>query len=161
MSAQFARRDVLKIYQAIVCGRLPRAEGEINAALARHPTLRKRMAVAAKGGRAARTGFRVLEQLPEVARVEMRLHTGRTHQIRVHLEHLGCPVLGDLVYGLRQNRRLKEATGYAAPRQLLHAARLGLVHPRSRRQMTFDAPLPKDFAVTIKFFRVNSSRSNV
>ena len=154
LSEQFAGRQVLKIYQAIVCGRMPRPAGEIIASIARHPARRKRMAVTRAGGRQARTSYRVLEQLQDVARVEMRLHTGRTHQIRVHLEHLGCPVLGDLVYGRRQNLRLKEASGYVAPRQLLHAAKLALVHPRTQRPMTFEAPLPEDFAVAMDFFGV-------
>jgi 23S rRNA pseudouridine1911/1915/1917 synthase len=156
LSEQFAGRQVLKIYQAIVCGRMPRAAGEIIAAIARHPAQRKRMAVTRTGGRQARTSYRVLEQLQDVARVEMRLHTGRTHQIRVHLEHLGCPVLGDLVYGRRQNLRLKEASGYVAPRQLLHAAKLALIHPRTQRRMTFAAPLPEDFAVAMDFFGINT-----
>jgi 23S rRNA pseudouridine1911/1915/1917 synthase len=157
LSEQFAGRQVLKIYQAIVCGRMPRTEGEINAAIARHPTHRKRMTIVKTGGREARTSYRTLEQWKDAARVEVRLHTGRTHQIRVHLEHLGCPVLGDLVYGKRQNARLKEATGYIAPRQLLHAAKLGLIHPRTQKRMTFEAALPEDFAVTIKFFGVISA----
>ena len=154
LSEQFASRAVTKIYQAIVCGQLPRAAGEINASIARHPTQRKRMAVTRSGGRQARTSYRVLEQWKNAARVEVRLHTGRTHQIRVHLEHLGCPVVGDLVYGKRQNVRLKDATGYVAPRQLLHAAKLALVHPRTQRRMTFEAALPADFAVAIDFFGI-------
>jgi len=154
LSEQFARREVMKIYQAIVCGRMPRAEGEINASIARHPGHRQRMAITQTGGREARTSYRVLEQWKDAARVEMRLHTGRTHQIRVHLEHLGCPVLGDLVYGRRQNLRLKEATGYVAPRQLLHAGKLALVHPRTQKRMTFAAPMPADFAVAINFFGI-------
>ena len=158
LSEQFAGRQVLKIYQAIVCGRMPRAAGEIIASIARHPARRKRMAVTRTGGREARTSYRVLEQLKDVARVELRLHTGRTHQIRVHLEHLGCPVLGDLVYGRRQNLRLKEASGYVAPRQLLHAAKLALVHPRTQRRMTFEAPLPEDFAVAMDFFGITIGR---
>jgi 23S rRNA pseudouridine1911/1915/1917 synthase len=156
LSEQFARRQVVKIYQAIVCGRMPRAAGEIIACIARHPVQRKRMAVVRTGGREAHTSYRVLEQLRDVARVELRLHTGRTHQIRVHLEHLGCPVLGDLVYGRRQNFRLKEASGYVAPRQLLHAVKLALVHPRTQRRMMFEAPLPEDFAVAMDFFRIKS-----
>lgn len=155
LSEQFAGRQVLKIYQALVCGRLPRAQGEISGAIARHPSQRQRMTVARTGGRPARTGYRVLEQSKLAALVEMQLHTGRTHQIRVHLEHLGCPVVGDLVYGRRQNRRLTEATGYVAPRQLLHAATLGLFHPRTGKEMTFQAPLPKDFAVAREVFRLN------
>jgi len=158
LSEQFAGRQVVKIYQAIVCGRMARAEGEIDAAIARHPALRQRMAITETGGRAARTSYRVLEQSKDVAWVEMCLHTGRTHQIRVHFEHLGCPVLGDLVYGRRQNVRLKEASGYVAPRQLLHAAKLGLVHPRTRKRMTFQAPLPEDFTIALAFFGIRIGR---
>jgi 23S rRNA pseudouridine1911/1915/1917 synthase len=154
LSEQFAGREVEKIYQAIVCGRMPRASGEINAAIARHPVQRKRMAVAQKGGREARTGYRVLSQAKDAALVELQLHTGRTHQIRVHLEQLGCPVLGDLVYGRRRNSCLTEASGYTAPRQLLHAARLGFVHPRTLRRMNFAAPLPEDFAVAMSYFNI-------
>jgi 23S rRNA pseudouridine1911/1915/1917 synthase len=152
LSAQFAVRQVTKIYQALVCGRMPRTAGEVNASIARHHTQRKRMAVTSTGGRVARTSYRVLEQSKTVAWVEMQLHTGRTHQIRVHLEHLGCPVLGDPVYGRRQNVRFKETSGYVAPRQLLHAAKLSLIHPRTKRPMTFEAPLPEDFAVALKYF---------
>ena len=130
----------------------------MNAAIARHPTQRKRMAVTKSGGRAARTGYKVLAQAAKVAWVELRLHTGRTHQIRVHLEHLGCPVLGDLVYGRRQNARLKETTGYVAPRQLLHAAKLVLAHPRTGERMNFDAPAPEDFSVALGAFNVVSNR---
>jgi 23S rRNA pseudouridine1911/1915/1917 synthase len=160
LSEQFAGRQVLKIYQAIVCGRMPRAAGEMSGSIARHPTQRKRMAVTRSGGREARTSYRVLEQLKDVALVELQLHTGRTHQIRVHLEHLGCPVLGDLVYGRRQNLRLKQAGGYVAPRQLLHAAKLGLMHPRTQKRMTFAAPLPEDFTVAMDFFGLQSGRQS-
>jgi 23S rRNA pseudouridine1911/1915/1917 synthase len=160
LSEQFAGRQVLKIYQAIVCGRMPRAAGEMSGSIARHPTQRKRMAVTRFGGREARTSYRVLEQLKDVALVELQLHTGRTHQIRVHLEHLGCPVVGDLVYGRRQNLRLKPAGGYVAPRQLLHAAKLGLTHPRTQKRMTFAAPLPEDFAVAMNCFGLQCERQS-
>jgi len=159
LSEQFAGRQVVKIYEAIVCGRMPRVEGEINASIARHPERRQRMAVARSGGREARTSYGVLDQWKDAARVELRIHTGRTHQIRVHLEHLGCPVLGDSVYGKRQNAYLREATGYVAPRQLLHAGKLSLIHPRSRKRMTFEAELPEDFAFAIEFFDIQESAS--
>jgi 23S rRNA pseudouridine1911/1915/1917 synthase len=156
LSAQFAGRTVTKIYRAIVCGQMPHAQGEINAAIARHPKQRKRMAVAPGNGRAAHTSYQVLQQLKDVAFVEMRLHSGRTHQIRVHLEHIGCPVLGDLVYGRRQNARVKQQTGYSAPRQLLHAAQLGFIHPRTGQTMAFEAELPADFTVALDFFGVKN-----
>jgi len=156
LSAQFARRETQKFYEAIVCGAPARSRGEIVASIARHPTQRQRMAVATTGGRSARTEYRILQRLPHAALLELRLHTGRTHQIRVHLEHLGCPVVGDNVYGLRSNKRLRELTGFIAPRQLLHAARLTLFHPRARRQLTFTAPRPEDFAVALKRLALQS-----
>ncbi|HWD21326.1 MAG TPA: RluA family pseudouridine synthase [Verrucomicrobiae bacterium] len=149
LSAQFAGRSVEKYYQAIVCGAPPREAGEIEAALARHPRQRKRMAVTARG-RPARTGYRLLQRLREAALLELRLHTGRTHQIRVHLQHLGCPVAGDEIYGKRLSKRLAETTGYAAPRQLLHAARLIFDHPISHARLAFEAPRPTDFTVALQ-----------
>jgi 23S rRNA pseudouridine1911/1915/1917 synthase len=153
LSAQFAGRDVEKIYLALACGRLPRLSGHIDAAIARDPAHRQRMAVSARKGREARTSYRVLERWPDATLLEVGLHTGRTHQIRVHLRHLGFPVAGDRVYGARATARLKEATGYTAPRPLLHARRLTLTHPRDGRRMTFEAPLPADFTIALDFFR--------
>jgi 23S rRNA pseudouridine1911/1915/1917 synthase len=145
LSAQFAGRQVTKLYHAIVCGEVPRDSGEVQAAIARHPSHRKRMAVTEGKGRSAHTGYRVLQRLRGATLVEATLHTGRTHQIRVHFQHLGCPVAGDDTYGQRQNARLREATGYAAPRQLLHASRLGFIHPRTGAELGFEAPWPADF----------------
>jgi 23S rRNA pseudouridine1911/1915/1917 synthase len=153
LSAQFAGRQVEKVYQAIVCGPMTGQSGLIDAALARHPTQRQRMTVTTAGGREARSSYRVLERWRDATWVEVRLHTGRTHQVRVHLWHLGFPVAGDLIYGRRANARLKELTGYAAPRQLLHARRLALVHPRSGQRVAFEAPLPADFNVALELLR--------
>ena len=91
LSTQFATRKVEKLYEAILCGELPREQGEIRAAIARHPSHRKRMAVDEAAGRDARTGYRVLERLRSATLVEAVLHTGRTHQIRVHFQFLGFP----------------------------------------------------------------------
>ncbi len=145
LSTQFATRKVEKIYHAILCGELPRDQGEIRAAIARHPTHRKRMAVDDELGREARTGYRVLERLRSATLVEAVLHTGRTHQIRVHFQFLGFPLVGDATYGNRQNQRLTNLTGYAAPRQMLHAWRLAFIHPRTAKRLSFDAPRPEDF----------------
>jgi 23S rRNA pseudouridine1911/1915/1917 synthase len=144
LSAQFATRKVEKIYHAILCGELPRDQGEIHAAIARHPSHRKRMAVD-DGGREARTSYRVLERLRAATLVEAVLHTGRTHQIRVHFQHLGFPLVGDETYGNRQNQRLTELTNYAAPRQMLHSYRLAFIHPRTAKRLSFEAPRPEDF----------------
>jgi 23S rRNA pseudouridine1911/1915/1917 synthase len=153
LSSQFASRKVEKAYQAIVCGEMSRDKGEIRAAISRHPSHRKRMAVNDDTGREARTTYRVLERLRATTLVEAGLHTGRTHQIRVHFQFLGFPLVGDLTYGQRQNARLKELVGFAAPRVMLHAFQLAFIHPRSGKRVHFEAPLPKDFTDILKALR--------
>ncbi len=154
LSRQFAAREVGKIYNAIVCGELVRDSGEIRAAIARHPTHRKRMVVRGDdSGRAARTTYRVLERLNSATFVEAQLHTGRTHQIRVHFQFLGHPLAGDGTYGARQNQKLAELTGYEPPRVMLHARELSFVHPRTGKEMSFEAPLPADFREALKLLR--------
>jgi 23S rRNA pseudouridine1911/1915/1917 synthase len=154
LSAQFAKRQVEKIYNAIVCGDLARESGEIRAAIARHPSHRKRMAARDDGsGRAAHTSYRVLERLNAATLVEAQIHTGRTHQVRVHFQFIGHPLVGDETYGARQNARLKELTHYAAPRVMLHARELSFIHPRTEEPMSFEAPLPKDFREALKLLR--------
>jgi 23S rRNA pseudouridine1911/1915/1917 synthase len=155
LSTQFATRRVEKIYQAILCGELPRDQGEIRAAIARHPSHRKRMTVDDGAGREARTGYRVLERLRAATLVEAALHTGRTHQIRVHFQFLGFPLVGDATYGNRQNQRLEDLTGYRAPRVLLHAGRLGFIHPRTGKRLSFAAPQPEDIRDALAALRQN------
>jgi 23S rRNA pseudouridine1911/1915/1917 synthase len=150
LSAQFAGRKIEKIYHAIVCGVVPRDRGEIHAAIARHPSHRKRMAATSdRGGREAWTSFRVLERFENATLVEATLHTGRTHQIRVHFQHLGFPLVGDTTYGSRQNQHLTDLTRYSAPRQMLHASRISLTHPHTGRRKTIEAPWPEDFQEAI------------
>jgi 23S rRNA pseudouridine1911/1915/1917 synthase len=153
LSSQFASRKVEKIYQALVCGEMQRDKGDIRAAIARHPSHRKRMAVSDDTGREARTSYKVLERLRATTFVEAGLHTGRTHQIRVHFQFLGFPLVGDLTYGQRQNRRLEELVGFAAPRVMLHAFRLAFIHPRTGKRVEFEAPLPEDFQGLLKALR--------
>ena len=153
LSAQFAARKVSKTYQAIVCGELARDQGEIKAAIARHTTQRKRMTVNEATGREARTSFKVLERLRGSTYVEAVIHTGRTHQIRVHFQHLGHPLVGDQTYGSRQNLRLGELVGYAAPRQMLHAGKLSFLHPRTGKVLALEAPLPEDFVDALTALR--------
>jgi len=154
LSAQFIRRQVKKIYDAIVCGELARESGEIRAAITRHPSHRKRMAACDDdAGRAAHTSWRLLEKLKAASFVEAQIHTGRTHQVRVHFQFLGHPLVGDAAYGARQNKRLAELTGYEAPRVLLHARELSFVHPRTQTQLSFEAPLPGDFREALKWLR--------
>ena len=153
LSTQFATRKVEKIYQAIVCGEMERDQGEIRAAIARHPSHRKRMAVDDELGRAARTTYRVVERLRGATLAEVTLHTGRTHQIRVHFQFIGFPLVGDATYGHRQNQHLAELTHYTAPRQMLHAGQLSFTHPRSGKRMRFTAPLPEDFRDALSALR--------
>src|SRR5437867_3931254 len=155
LSAQFAGREVAKIYHAIVCGAVVPERGDVRAAIARHPTHRKRMAVTDGSGREAWTSYRVLERLCEATLVEADLRTGRTHQVRVHFKHLGFPVAGDTTYGNRQNKRLTELTGYTAPRQLLHSHGLAFKHPGTGKRMSFDAAWPEDFRAALAALHEN------
>jgi len=157
LSEQFASREVKKIYHALVCGEPARATGEIHAAIARHPTHRKRMAVRDdSSGRAAHTSYKILERLYAATLMEAQIHTGRTHQVRVHFQFIGHPLVGDDTYGARQNARLKELTNYAAPRVMLHARELSFIHPRTKKPVKFEAPLPEDFLAALKFLRVKN-----
>jgi len=153
LSTQFASREVEKVYHVIVCGTLTTEKGDIRAAIGRHPTHRKRMAVTDGSGREAWTSYRVLEGLREATLVEVLLHTGRTHQVRVHFKHLGFPIVGDATYGNRQNKRLTELTGYIAPRQMLHAHKLAFQHPHTGKRVSFDAPWPEDFRAALAALR--------
>jgi 23S rRNA pseudouridine1911/1915/1917 synthase len=137
LSRQFAARTVEKIYLALVTGKLRRDSGTIVAAIARHRVHRKKMTIAREGGREARTDFKLVRSGGDASLLECQLHSGRTHQIRVHLHHLGHPILGDLVYGGRRGGNFS--------RQMLHAWKLGLDHPRTKERMHFEAPLPEDF----------------
>lgn len=156
LSAQFASRKVEKIYQAIVCGEVARDRGDIRAAIARHPSHRKCMAVDEEFGRAAHTSYCVLERLHGATLVEARLHTGRTHQIRVHFKFLGYPLVGDGAYGNRQNQKLEDLTGFKAERQMLHAFELSFTHPASGKRLKFQAPLPADFNDALSALRLKN-----
>lgn len=154
LSSQFASRKVGKTYEAIVCGELERGTGHVRAGIARHPSHRKRMAVHQEGGREAWTSYSVLERLRSATLVQAVLHTGRTHQIRVHFQFLGHPLVGDLTYGQRQNVRLEELTHYSAPRQMLHSRSLAFIHPRTGRKVTFESPRPADFLDALAALRI-------
>jgi len=142
-------RTVKRIYWAVALGVFTRAEGSIDAAIGRHPTQRVKMAVHDKDSpvsKPALTHWKVLRQYARAAWVECRLATGRTHQIRVHLTHLGHPLLGDVVYrGKNQPPGLPPGLA-TFHRQALHAVRLGLEHPTTGEAMEWEAPPPQDFA---------------
>ena len=145
---QLAERSMRRIYLAVVQGDPP-ASGVIDAPMGRDPRSRVRMAVTHRG-KPARTAFRVVERFGHAALVECRLETGRTHQIRVHLQHIRHPLVGDAVY--RRGTR----HGLPFPRQALHAAELTLTHPRSREVMTWRAPLPRDLKRLLQDLRESS-----
>ena len=143
LAKQLKARTMRRTYLACVEGLVALDEGTVDVPIGRHLTDRKRMTVRHLGGRHAVTHYRVLRRAPAAALgpytvVECRLETGRTHQIRVHMAHLGHPVLGDLTYG--------KASRAHIPRQLLHAARLTLQHPVSGATLTLEAPAPPEMA---------------
>ena len=145
LSAQFADRKVEKIYLALVAGKLRHSTGTIEGEIGRHPVHRKKMSVTSRRGRPAKTDYRVLRSSAELSLVECRLHSGRTHQIRVHLRHLGHPVLGDKVYG----GKFTKSYG----RQMLHAWKLGFQHPETNEWKQFEAPTPMDFQTAAESIR--------
>jgi 23S rRNA pseudouridine1911/1915/1917 synthase len=138
LSKQFAARTMQKIYLALVAGIPRKSSGVIDKAIARHPVHRQRMSIARRQGRTAKTEYRVLQAGAGMSLLECTLHSGRTHQIRVHLHHLGHPVLGDKLYGG------KRAGDF--PRQMLHAWKLAFTHPQRGEVLHFEAPIPPDLA---------------
>jgi 23S rRNA pseudouridine1911/1915/1917 synthase len=139
---QLQARSVSRIYLAYVIG-TPRGEGKIEGAIGRHPVARTRMALDARG-KPAVTHFRVMHAGRGWSRIECRLETGRTHQIRVHLQSIGHPLIGDPVYGSKRLSRDLPEAARTFPRQALHAAQLELTHPHTSERMRFTAPLPAD-----------------
>lgn len=136
--------SVEKTYLAVCRGRPRLDSGRIENFIGRHPVDRKRMAILDKGGKRAVTNWRVVKSADGLSVIECRIETGRTHQIRVHMASLGCPVIGDAVYG---KPSLDKHLSPAPPRQMLHAWKLKLWHPTEGRQMEFEAPVPEDMKV--------------
>ena len=144
LQSQMQRHEVLKEYLALVCGTVRPDQGTIEAPIGRHPIHRQRMAVVERG-REARTHFRVLERFRAYTLVAVQLETGRTHQIRVHFNALGHPVVGDPVYGRGGDLGLT--------RQFLHAHRLGFHRPSDGEWVVFESPLPHDLAAALDRLR--------
>lgn len=138
LAEQIAVHSFTRIYNAVVYGVVKEEEGTVSAPIGRHPTDRKRMAVLSSGGREAVTHYRVLERFPGFTLVECRLETGRTHQIRAHMAHIGHPVAGDPVYGPK--KCITELQG-----QCLHARVIGFIHPATGEYLEFDSGLPPYF----------------
>ena len=141
IAEQLKAHSLNRSYRAIVHGTVKEEEGTVCAPIGRDEKDRKRMAVNEKNGKEAVTHYRVLQRFRDYTYIECRLETGRTHQIRVHMAHIGCPLTGDFLYGT-ENRTL-------ITRPALHSARLELLHPITGERLSFAAPLPADLAALI------------
>jgi 23S rRNA pseudouridine1911/1915/1917 synthase len=156
LSRQFKARTVRKVYLALVRGRVAQDAGSVDLPIGRHPTDRKRMSTRSRKGRSALTAWEVKERFEAATLLEIRLRTGRTHQIRVHCAAIGHPVVGDPLYGGRRAgpgkaaavRRLSECR-----RQMLHAWRLTFAHPATGRTVTFASSLPADMENLLSLLR--------
>ena len=146
LSAQLQDHTLARTYEAVVTGNLREDRGTVDAPIGRHHTDRKRMAVTDRGDKRAVTHWEVIERFPGLTYVRCRLETGRTHQIRVHMAHMGHPVYGDTVYGAK-----KPVPGLTG--QCLHAAGLRFVHPRTGKTVEATCPLNEEFQVLLRKLR--------
>ena len=157
LARQFAQRTVRKEYEAVVLGLPARPKGEIDRPIGRDPVHRRRMCVDAPRARAAHTSFATRERLDGAALLDVRIHTGRTHQIRVHLASIGHPVAGDDLYGGRRDPSSRSPQAREALRALmrpaLHAARLSFDHPATGERIEAVSPLPPDLEALIDALR--------
>jgi 23S rRNA pseudouridine1911/1915/1917 synthase len=161
---QLAERSVSREYEAVAVGAMT-GGGTVDAPMGRHPTQRKLMAVLSQGGKRAVTHYRVLTRFPHHTHIRVKLETGRTHQIRVHMAHIGFPLVGDATYGKRfkipkgATEELIE-TLKAFPRQALHAANLGLEHPATGEYCEWSAPLPADMQALLVALKTGYSEQD-
>ncbi len=152
IQAQFKDRTVEKVYLALVDGEPPTPSGKVDAPVGRNPRHRKRMAVVPESrGRVACTNYRTLERLGNHTLLEVKPETGRTHQIRVHMSFLGCPIVGDRIYGRRK-------PSFTLQRHFLHALRLTFQLPEDSETRTFEAPLPGNLEAILERLRIAASR---
>lgn len=145
LADQLAKKTVHRVYVALVWGVINNDTGTIDAPIGRDPKNRKKMAVIAENGKSAVTHFRVLERYKETTLIELKLETGRTHQIRVHMNYIGFPIVNDPAYG---RKKLIDDTG-----QCLHAKELGFIHPKTKKYMEFDSELPLCFTNILDKFK--------
>ncbi|TDX52763.1 RluA family pseudouridine synthase [Orenia marismortui] len=146
LAEQFKERTTKKIYLTIVDGRLKYKKGKIDAAIGRDPKDRKKMAVTSKNSKKAISRFELLEKYEKHSLVKVKLETGRTHQIRLHMGYLGHPVVGDKLYGYNHNY-------LTVDRQMLHSHTLGFYHPTTEEWMEFEAPLLEDMEKVLERLR--------
>ena len=143
IASQLKAHSIVRKYHAIVCGNLKEESGTIHTNIGRHPNDRKKMAVLSQGGKEAITHYKVLQRFGTYTYIECQLETGRTHQIRVHMAHLGHPLLGDDVYG-------PKTCPFKLEGQTLHAKILGFIHPKTSEYIETDSPLPEYFETLLK-----------
>ncbi len=146
LSDMLKEHDIKRIYTAVAEGIIMEDQGTVDAPIGRHPVDRKKMAVNLKNGRRAVTHFKVLERFRNTTLLELRLETGRTHQIRVHMSYIGHPLVGDGVYGKK-----KQVYGFEG--QALHAGTLGFVHPGTGEYVEYTAPPPEEFINLVERLR--------
>lgn len=147
----FKCADVTKLYRTIVHGVPVSREGRIENLIGRHPVQRQRMAVVLRNGKLAVTRYQLAQAFSQASLLDVSIETGRTHQIRVHMKQLGCPVIGDAVYG---HADLDAALPLIPKRQMLHAWKIRFTHPATGRMMTFEAPLPDDFRTILHHLKM-------
>lgn len=164
LARQFSDRTVRKTYRALVHGSVREDSGIIDMAIGRHPSDRKKMSTKSRRGKQALSRWEVVERFSSVSLLDVRIETGRTHQIRVHLSAAGYPIVGDSVYGSSKHRiealrdmTLRRILG-AMKRQALHAAGLEFTHPVTERLLSFSSPLPPDMASVCETLRQHAAR---
>jgi 23S rRNA pseudouridine1911/1915/1917 synthase len=150
LAEQFKQRKINRKYLALIYGNLKEDTGEIALRIGRSESDRKKMSTSVRRGKEAVTKWKVLKRFNHAALIEAKLGTGRTHQIRVHFASIGHPVLGDRTYGKKVEVEVKANKKIFFPRQMLHAERLGFIHPVTGKHLGFSSPLPEDMAQKIE-----------
>ena len=152
LARQFKERQVHKTYMAVVWGHLTPKAGKISLPIGRHPIDRKKMAIQVRTGRVAVSHYQVVGEVDHLSLVQLKLETGRTHQLRVHLAAIGHQIVGDPLYGARSFSRQVPTEVQHFPRQALHAAAIEFIHPMSQVPLSIRAPYPKDFSCLLMLF---------
>jgi 23S rRNA pseudouridine1911/1915/1917 synthase len=153
LAAEFKAHTIERVYEALVAGTPPAPGGRIDTFYGRDPRDRKKFSSRVRSGKRAVTNWTVAERFPGAARIEARLETGRTHQVRVHLAALGCPLLGDKTYGRPPRDPKVREIADALGRQALHARVLGFVHPATGKKLSFESLPPPDMQAALAALR--------